>query len=419
MASSENPHCSSSFGDDEFRLSMCDNCMELIPQSDMTRHASTCGSMIWGCPECGLHVNVAAKADHINSHLTMRCELCGDSIDNTTSMEHASICTMRPSLCQWCSKPFPFLEKPTHELECGGVEEQCPSCAQLVIRSLIVPHLSSNCLLHKRAIDESAIPVALEGAQVTPSETATPGDSLLGNTPSSSDLSVTASVERKKPLSSQPIDAADEAHVTLKGQPPENATTTPSDESEDRTQQCKICGETYSLRVLMEHTKLCEVICRSTISNRPFSRGSPLPGVGLPSSARVASTVPSTESNEGDNRRAATTSRPLKPARTPSGKRSGASPLFTPLVVPSNAPTTRQKPSSSAPATQGSRTVRRRKQQAKQQTVNDATSNGRHAEPSPTATHTLGASLTVYSDGIIAISALVFLKYYFVLQKST
>lgn len=265
--------------------------------------------------------------------------MCGDSLDQTTSKAHATICTMRPVLCQWCTKPFPFVEKPTHELACGSVEEQCASCDNFVMRSLIVPHLSSSCVLHKRTNDK------LPMNQITGVEQPAEYESAGGDAKHSSHSthptsamtsSTAASVDCRPPFGTPCTDGQSGQTHTAQSV----VFTTSSEPATEQTQRCKICGELYSLRVLPEHTKLCEVICRSTITNRPFSRGSPLPAVGLPSAAS-ASTATSGNNNATERRVSSAATPPLKPARSNSGRRRGASTLFAPLVVPPDAPTAR------------------------------------------------------------------------------
>ncbi|KFQ90359.1 TRAF-type zinc finger domain-containing protein 1, partial [Phoenicopterus ruber ruber] len=97
-------------------------------------HEIHCSRNIEVCRYCSESIPKSEMKDHIESeHVQVTCK-CRMKIENSLLKDHeASVCPLRPAVCQYCDIQLAFSKLQDHEIYCGARTETCGGCGRNIM----------------------------------------------------------------------------------------------------------------------------------------------------------------------------------------------------------------------------------------------------------------------------------------------
>ncbi|KAM6120086.1 TRAF-type zinc finger domain-containing protein 1 [Phoenicopterus ruber ruber] len=118
----------------EAETRLCGNCKKDIPAANFIIHEIHCSRNIEVCRYCSESIPKSEMKDHIESeHVQVTCK-CRMKIENSLLKDHeASVCPLRPAVCQYCDIQLAFSKLQDHEIYCGARTETCGGCGRNIM----------------------------------------------------------------------------------------------------------------------------------------------------------------------------------------------------------------------------------------------------------------------------------------------
>lgn len=344
---------------------ICDECLSLVPETDHAAHRIRCG-VRWNCPDCGKSIPLAERDTHIETHFQVRCDACGDVIGDGLA-EHEKSCVMRLVACAWCQDSIPFLEHQTHASTCECRKVPCEKCNASIMVSQMKRHLSSRCQFPNPTVPPP-IPKAIADINRNTEDTNasiesdlennTTEETVISNTANNENLPVNENIFSLTSVEESLVEIPVKENISSKSSRPlSGRNRRPSSGRKASMLKCDLCNTLVIADIFEDHQQVCSVLKASESGARPFSRGAPLPSVGVRQDVNKKHKQPTTR----------------KVPRPPAGKRnqmpdsprtSKHQALFGSFTVPTDAPVISKKKVASTTYYQESRAPRPSKSKA-------------------------------------------------------
>jgi len=120
----------------------CTNCKNQVPPTSARLHIASCFRRNWYCEHCDEVVLKTDQQKHIDEfHSFGKCEDCQTLLEKRLIKKHKKEeCPKRIVNCLHCQLKLLYVQRFSHEQECGSITDLCSSCKQRIPRRGLAEH---------------------------------------------------------------------------------------------------------------------------------------------------------------------------------------------------------------------------------------------------------------------------------------